>query len=473
MAETSRTSVPIPGSKRERPAGCKHIEHLGADEHVSVTLLIRSPPDSPPVPDLNYWQNTPLSEQHFLSSNEYVKTYGASQSDLDLVLAFVEKHGMTVVDLNAGRRSVTIRGSAKQIEEAFGVKLERYESPVPRRRTKPNEKKMHVHHGYDGPVYLPQDLSGIVTAVVGLDNRRIAGAPAPGSGDPPASTSLLAPALAGHYNFPNAGASDQVIGIIAFEPTGYLESDFSSHYFPSMPPGYRTLPQINSVSVLGATNTPALTNETCVDISVSGAIAQGATINVYFAPWSEAGWVEFLNRVLVPGTEEQPTVLSISWIIYDDNSMGSPTAAGSPAFILTHLFQHIAYQGINVFAASGDWGASDHAFPPGPPHPHVGYPTSDPWVTSCGGTMLGDVIGSTFEEWVWSDMGVGAFPGATGGGSSAIFPIPPYQTAAGITQIKDSSGKTYTNRFVPDIAGMVTQTGFFLNGTPTGTLTGD
>ena len=73
------------------------------------------------------------------------------------------------------------------------------------------------------------------------------------------------------------------------------------------------------------------------------------------------------------------------------------------------------------------------------------------------------------QEWAWSD---GLSGGATGGGSSAIFPIPPYQTAAGITQISDSSGKTYTNRFVPDIAAMNIMTGFFSGGSPIGNVRG-
>ena len=468
MAETSTQTVPIPGSERERPPGCKHIEPLPADEQVSAILLIRPPVDSPPVPDLAYWQNTPLNEQHFISPKEYAEIYGASQADHDLVLDFATKCGMTIVDHNAASRRVTISATANQIEESFGVKLHRYESPEPRRRHRPDEPpKMHVHHGYDGQVYVPQHLSGIVTAVVGLDNRHLS-APLLPTGDPLPSKPLLAPDLAKYYDFPNAGASDQVIGIIEFVPSAYLASDFYNHYFPSLPPGYQTPPKINAVSVLGGTNTPPLSYETCVDISVSGAIAQGVTLNVYFAPNADAGWIQFLHQVLAPGSEPQPTVLSLSWLLLDDSPLGPLTSTGSFAYIMTHLFQDIAYQGINVFAASGDWGSSDLLT-----GPHVGYPTSDPWVTSCGGTMLGDVVGSSFQEWVWSDMGgVGSFPGATGGGSSAIFPIPPYQKAAGITNISDSSGKIYTNRFVPDIAGMISQTGFFLGGTPTPTLDG-
>jgi hypothetical protein len=71
-----KTTVPIPGSERKRPSDSKCIEALGDDELVEVTILVRSPVNSPPVPDLDYWQNTPLSEQRFITSDEYVGIYG-------------------------------------------------------------------------------------------------------------------------------------------------------------------------------------------------------------------------------------------------------------------------------------------------------------------------------------------------------------------------------------------------------------
>ena len=34
---------------------------------------------------------------------------------------------------------------------------------------------------------------------------------------------------------------------------------------------------------------------------------------------------------------------------------------------------------------------------------HVSYPASDPWVTACGGTILKNVAGKSFEEHTWND----------------------------------------------------------------------
>jgi hypothetical protein len=74
-----------------------------------------------------------------------------------------------------------------------------------------------------------------------------------------------------------------------------------------MPSGYSTLPQINAIPL-----TATFTNQGG-SLPVSGTIAQIATFNVYFAHKSGPGLIDFLIRVLVPGTDAQPTVVSISY----------------------------------------------------------------------------------------------------------------------------------------------------------------
>ena len=63
---------------------------------------------------------------------------------------------------------------------------------------------------------LPPELAEIVTAVVGLDNRRI-GTPAGGTGDPAGANFLSVPGAAGLYNFPTTKAADQTIGVVSME----------------------------------------------------------------------------------------------------------------------------------------------------------------------------------------------------------------------------------------------------------------
>ena len=296
------TTVPVPGSERKRPAESKYIEPLGDDENVVVTLLIRSPADSPSVPDLDYWQNTPLTEQRFISSDEYVRTYGSSQTDLNKVVAIRGRARLDCTRLprwtrySQGARVCKTNQCGLWSHNLISTNLLCHEDArvtMTRKLTFITASTAMCISHTTSPASLRR-LSALITVQSELQQR---------TGDPPFSIAPLPSTLAGYYNFPNAGASDQVIGIPEFAPAGYLETDYTKYYFPSLPTGYDTIPNINPISLVGASNQgPNQLNsgETMVDISVSGTIAQGATINVYFTDWSEPGWVDFLYRVLVP-----------------------------------------------------------------------------------------------------------------------------------------------------------------------------
>ena len=70
---------------------------------------------------------------------------------------------------------------------------------------------------------------------------------------------------------------------------------------------------------------------------------------------------------------------------------------------------------------------------------------------ACGGTTLrlaGD--GSVAEEVVWND---GTSGGSTGGGISDAFPLPSWQSGAGVPTRAGASGRSSWGRGVPDVAG--------------------
>src|SRR5271165_178793 len=76
-----------------------------------------------------------------------------------------------------------------------------------------------------------------------------------------------------------------------------------------------TVPSITPVSVDGQPNAPGnddYTIETLLDIDVSGSVAPGAKLAVYFAPWSEKGWVDAVTTAIQDKTNK-PAVLSISY----------------------------------------------------------------------------------------------------------------------------------------------------------------
>jgi hypothetical protein len=487
----------LDGSERPRPDAHRLVGPVEADQVIGVTLILRPRPGSPPLPGLD------ARPGQVLTADEYARVYGAAQADLDAVTAFAAEAGLTVTERHAGRRTVTVTGTAARLNAAFGVTLNYYQAPRPpavaHSQVSAEEEAaptvLYTYHGYDGTVHVPARLAGIVLAVVGLDDRSLGGAGG-SSGDPPNSQQAAVPTIAQYYNFPNSGAADQTIGVIApSDPpggsgrrlSGYLSNDILNLYFPNLTnASYRTKPVLKDIALtVGANsyvnNTTSVSTangfamEVTQDISTCATTAQGATVNVYFTEITEQGLIVCLNRILQPEGENQPSVVTCSFSFWaDDASVGSPSSSGSIAATVSPLFQALAAQGINVFIISQDKGSNDGV---GGGSTHVNYPGSDPWVTSVGGTVIGNA--NTGPEWVWSNVGsasaVGGFSGASGGGASLVFPLPGYQSAAGITQITDSAGTTTSNkRFIPDVAGMVAYGGastasnsdwFFINGT--------
>ena len=114
--------------------------------------------------------------------------------------------------------------------------------------------------------------------------------------------------------------------------------------------------------------------------------------------------------------------------------------------------QDAAIQGVTFVTVSGDYGVNPSAYggAASDGKQHVVYPGSDPWALCCGGTTIGNVVGSTFDEYVWNDPAPGQLWGATGGGVSDFFNfLPSYQVDAGVpVSLKDG----HVGRGVPDVA---------------------
>jgi hypothetical protein len=478
---------PLPGSERPQIPGSILIGPVDGADHVAFTLLLRQRPGSPDVHEFEHWQRTPPDRRRYLSVEEFLGTYGAATEDLDAVVEFLRSKGLQVLESDAGRRRIVVEGTAAKINSAFGITLNRYRAP---HRSYPRPVKKtggadaphstiteHIHRGFDGPLHLPSELIERVRAILGIDNRRVGGPAGVGIGDPAGAGSMLPTDVAQRYNLPNSGAAGQTIGLFAAADEGaaYLPSDVTL-FISNLPPGYNTPPNVTPIGLtVGATtytnNTVPLSSglasgaayETTQDVQTSAAIGQGANINVYLTENSEQGWEAFLQRAIFPpASDNPPSVLSASWVLYfqDDSSViGNPASSGSFSNVVSGYLQNAAMRGISALIAIGDWGADNQVYDG---QCHVGYPNSDPWFTACGGTILG-----TTEEWAWSDANTGTqfdqgIYDATGGGVSATFAVPPYQSSAGVLPISKNDGNS--RRGVPDVAGMVGLTGFFMNG---------
>jgi len=60
----------LTGSEPPRPANHTFIGSVDPSEIVDVTLLLRSRPDGPPLPDLEHWRQTAPSQRRFLTPDD-------------------------------------------------------------------------------------------------------------------------------------------------------------------------------------------------------------------------------------------------------------------------------------------------------------------------------------------------------------------------------------------------------------------
>lgn len=165
--------------------------------------------------------------------------------------------------------------------------------------------------------------------------------------------------------------------------------------------------------------------ETTVDVEWSHAMAPGANILLVETPVDETEGVQGIPEIVA--AENYVVNHHLADIISQSFGTPEPTFS-SPSTILglRSAFENAAAQGVTVLAGAGDTGAT------GPEldqtdlftSPVVLWPSSDPLVTSVGGTELAldDSGHRVTPDAVWNDQF-----GATGGGVSTVFEEPWFQ----------------------------------------------
>ncbi len=334
-----------------------------------------------------------------VSRTEFVDNYGADPSDVAQVVAFAKSSGLTVREKNPAARSVVLRGTAAKLNKAFRVKLKNFRGPLAK------------YHSHEGAPKLPRELAKIVEAVIGLHNRPIHArahntSRRQSTDDPPNTRPVTPQQVAQLYGFPQGDGTGQTIGIYEMateDPSGQLAyAGYTPQDVAATMNGFGgglSVPTIIDVPIDGTDNSGVNDGETPLDITVAGAIAQGATIAVYFAGAATQNMIHALQHMIHPtGNEPVPTIISISygWGPDDDQSGFSKDEFEQ----FGQLFQDAANLYITVFISSGDSGCYL-----GSSHAQASYPATEPMVTACGGTTVGNINGSTFDEFAWNDVG--------------------------------------------------------------------
>lgn len=212
--------------------------------------------------------------------------------------------------------------------------------------------------------------------------------------------SYTVPQVARFYSFPKGvDCAEQCIAIIALGG-GYIREDLEA-YFASID---IPVPPIDVVSIGGVTNSPTgdfadpYDREVTLGIAVTGTVAPGAHLAVYFAPNTAEGFLGAVTTAIYDAAWK-PSVVLICW--------GAEESSWTPEAILAlnEIFKQAAALGVTICCSSGNYGSIGCAL--GYKAAQVRFPTSSPYVLSCGGTRLEGSVTNIKDEVVWND-GVGS-----------------------------------------------------------------
>ena len=258
----------VPGSDRRLEPGHRRVGDVDGASEIEVTLYVRGP--------------------------------RAEYDDLAAVSEFASEYGLELVLEDQPRRAIRLRGTADAIGGAFEAQLKGiYEHPSGVR--------------YRGRRGHADDPGG---ARRGGHQRARDRRPPAGTAEirfaPRRGALLHAGRGRPGLSFPAQATGDgETVGIVELGG-GFGTNDLNT-YFQGLG---LTPPNVTAVSVDGGQNSPGIdTNadgEVMLDIEVVGAIAPAASIVVYFAPNTDAGFIDAVSTA-VHDTDHRPSVVSISW----------------------------------------------------------------------------------------------------------------------------------------------------------------
>jgi subtilase family serine protease len=447
----------------------------------------------------------------YLTTSAFQAEFGATRAQVSSIESWLRGAGLHVVSSN--ENEITVTGSAAATEKAYGTSLHSYAVDG------------SVYRAPATNARIPASLAGAVLTVTDLDNRPLLAKPASLLGE---ETTSLVPGASGVKATESTGAdkapylgptpcsayygqledSTPAFNGQSDNPylvCGYVPSQLRSAYGVSNAPFTGKGVTVAIVDAYGSstiesdadqystnhgdkafkkgqfteTVTPAQWNsqgecggpdgwapEETLDVEAVHAIATGADVHYYGA--NSCNDDDFLSVFASIVDTHSADLVSNSWgeVIY--SSTGNEPSSSIDAY--TQLFEQGAIEGISFDFSAGDCGAEDPATACGSADtsttPQADFPTSDPWVTSVGGTSV--AIGKKDNvEWTtdwgtdasilngtsWESLG---WQYGGGGGTSQYFDQPPYQVGVVpdslATTLPDGTRTSEPMRVGPDVA---------------------
>ena len=198
------------------------------------------------------------------------------------------------------------------------------------------------------------------------------------------------------YGAPAASPATQGshVNAAVFELSAYLASDIDTWASTFYGPGYT--PKLSNVNVDGGPLNPVCpAGDSCppsfesyagdievvADIENTLAVAKDSHVIVYNAPNDETGQTELDEYTTIANQDRADTVSSSWGVCENDVTAGYVQAENT-------IFEQMAFQGQSMFSSSGDTGAFGCIRSDGTTIVNQDDPSSQPWVTSVGGTSL-------------------------------------------------------------------------------------
>jgi subtilase family serine protease len=442
------------------------------------------------------------SYRHFLTPAQFNQRFGPTARQIGSVTSWLRSAGLTVTEQN--NHYVRVQGTLSRATKAFGVGFDNYKVAG------------KVERAPRADASVPSAVSSSVLTVTGLDSRKTMRRPAEtlpppepnfwvaepcaryygqkvaddqpaafGKHQPYAMCGLTPKQLRGAYGVTGSGLTGKgvTVAITDAYALSTMEQDANAYAVkhgdkPFRPGQYReVLPDtFDNVDACGAAG---WYGEEALDVESVHAMAPDANIT-YVAG---RNCIDGLDEALLEIVDNRlADIVSNSW--------GDLTEHYTMALIKAEeqIFKQGAIEGIGFYFSSGDCGYEAPGTPcqarygDFPSHQRqVDLPTSDPWVTSVGGTTL--AVGSSNDykfETGWGQLNVnlsadgkswtptppGPYPDSyvagAGGGTSTWFKQPAYQVGTVprslSTALPDGTTNNKPMRVIPDIGALADPT---------------
>ncbi|HTR91966.1 MAG TPA: S53 family peptidase [Trebonia sp.] len=445
--------VALAGSAAALPAGAVRLGALPASRTLTVDVTLKLGNEAG-LDALLAGLADPKSPyfRHFVGKDEFGPEFGLSLAGIDAVRSGLSSLGLNPGPTDPDRLFIPVTGTAAAIGRAFGTTLVNYRLPGGR-----------VAYENTTAPRVPASIAPYIQGIIGLDNiyraqRASHRQPVSSTQGPAVPAATAAPAA--HPAKPCTTATNVAV---AFR--GYTADELASHYgmtalyklgdlgqgtrvaLAELEPnlstdiaGYKSCygitTKVEDTVVDKGVGTGAGEGEAALDIENVAGIAPATTIDVYQDGSTTVDPLFDIASKVAAMDRDQ--VFSISYGLCEKEAGTAVLAA------YQKVFKTLDAKGITTVAASGDSGSTG-CYEGGTTQSTVlspWVPAASPYVLSIGGTAMTSA-GPLSTEVAWNGS-TSKFPGAGGGGVSALLCMPSYQDFNQVFPKTD-----------PPIAGMV------------------